>query len=49
MEQSLVHSVQNLTLSLSNIYRSPLYFIIFTKAPVVCAVPYKMDTGQGGE
>lgn len=52
MEVSPVHCIQNPTLplhSLSNIYRAPVYLIIFTKAPVVCAVPYKKDTGQGGE
>lgn len=52
MELSSVHSAQNLTLplySLSNIYRAPVYLIIFTKAPAACAGPYKKDTGQGGE
>lgn len=52
MELSSVHSIQNLAqslYSLSDIYRAPIYLIIFTKAPVACAVPYKKDTGQGGE
>lgn len=42
MNLSLVHSIQNPTLSLyllSNIYR----------APVVCVVTHTKDTGQGGE